>query len=235
MKKDGVIQAVKRFYSARRPQVLVAPSLLACDFRHLAAEVKKAEAAGADLFHLDVMDGHFVPNLTFGPLVVAAVRQVTDLPLDVHLMIANPHRYLHDFREAGADFITVHQEAVPHLHRVVAAAKELGARAGVALNPATPLSLLDAILAELDIVLLMSVNPGFSGQQFIPEVLRKVREARERKEARGHRYLIEIDGGMNGRTAPEAVAAGAEVIVAGNGVFGTRNYRRAIGSLRSHR
>lgn len=218
----------------RRPsnKPLVAPSLLAADFSFLSKEIKSAEQAGADLFHLDVMDGHFVPNITFGPLLIAAVRRLTSLPLDVHLMITNPDRHLAAFRKAGADLITVHQEAVPHLPHTISAIKKLGAKAGCSISPSTPFFLLKDILPHLDLLLLMSVNPGFGGQKFIPAVLKKVAKAKQARIDSGYHYVIEIDGGMNSQTAQQAIAAGAEIIVAGQAIFGSNNYRKAIRELR---
>jgi len=201
-------------------RTLLAPSVLSADFARLGEQVRCVEDAGAGLIHLDVMDGHFVPNLTIGPPVVEAVHRITSLPLDVHLMVEEPDRYLEAFREAGADWISVHVEAVSHLHRCVSRIRELGARPGVVLNPATPLSLLDDILEYVDHVLLMSVNPGFGGQSFIPSVLRKVASLREMLGLRGLGTRIEVDGGVTLANAADLVCVGADVLVAGSALFG---------------
>ncbi len=198
----------------------LSPSILAVDFGRLAAEIANVEKAGASYLHFDVMDGHFVPSISFGMPVLRAVRACTRLPLDVHLMIEEPERYLRDFRESGADLITVHVEAVRHLHRIVTEVRELGARAGVALNPATPLCMLDYILSEVDLVLIMSVNPGFGGQEFIPASLGKIRELKRLREERGLSFEIEVDGGIGLSNAQDVIRAGADVIVAGTSVFG---------------
>ncbi len=200
--------------------VRIAPSIIAADFWRLGEEIARAEAGGADLLHVDVMDGHFVPNLTIGPLVVEAIRRRTDLPLDVHLMIADPDRYLEAFSRAGAWRLTVHVEACPHLHRTISRIKELGLGAGVALNPATPLNVLEEILPEVDLVLVMSVNPGFSGQTFIPASLSKVRRLRRMLEERGLSTDIEVDGGVQPTNARALAEAGATILVAASAVFG---------------
>ena len=200
--------------------VKIAPSILSADFARLGEQVAEAEAAGADYIHIDVMDGHFVPNITVGPLVVEAVRRTTRLPLDVHLMIEAPERYIARFADAGADIITVHVEACPHLHRVVQQIKGLGVKAGVSLNPATPLGSLEEILGDVDLVLVMTVNPGFGGQEFIAGMLSKIRRLRRRLDERGLKCELEVDGGINAETAPEVVAAGANVLVAGQAIFG---------------
>ncbi|HEY8468185.1 MAG TPA: ribulose-phosphate 3-epimerase, partial [Longimicrobiales bacterium] len=201
--------------------VKIAPSLLSADFARLADAVAEAEAGGADWIHVDVMDGHFVPNLTIGPPVVAAVRRCTTLPLDVHLMIERPERLLEAFAGAGADVLTVHQETCPHLHRTVERIRELGMRPGVAVNPATPIETLDEIAPYVDLVLIMSVNPGFGGQKYIPTSTRKVARMRQRLEALGLPSVeLEVDGGISPLTAPEVARAGATVLVAGNAVFG---------------
>lgn len=212
--------------------IKIAPSILSADFGRLAEEIRAVEAAGADLIHIDVMDGHFVPNLTLGPLVVEAIRPVTNLPFDVHLMIENPDAYLEAFAKAGADWLSVHVESTPHLHRTVSRIKEIGKRAGVVLNPATPLESLDYLLEEIDYVLIMSVNPGFGGQKFIPSALRKVRTLKEMLRARGLEIPIEIDGGVNLTTVAEVVRAGAEILVAGSAIFGTEDYRATIKAFR---
>lgn len=215
-------------------RVRVAPSLLSADFGRLAEEVRAVERAGADWVHLDVMDGRFVPNLTIGPQVVEAVRRATRLPLDVHLMIAEPERYLADFARAGADWISVHAEACPHLHRTLEQIRQLGVKPAVALNPATSLCALEEVLGQVEMVLLMSVNPGFGGQRFIPAVGEKVRRLRARLGELGlGRVEVEVDGGVNAETAKVLVGAGASVLVAGSHVFGSADYAAAIRSLRS--
>jgi ribulose-phosphate 3-epimerase len=212
--------------------VLVAPSILAADFGRLADEVRAAERAGADWIHADVMDGRFVPNITIGPLIVKAVRAATKLPIDVHLMIVEPDKYLEDFARAGADTLTVHAEACPHLHRTLQHIHHLGKRAGVALNPSTPEHHLRYVLDELDLVLVMSVNPGFGGQAFIPEVLPKVRAIRRMIDASGRAIDLEIDGGITADTAPLATQAGARVLVAGSAVFEAADCTAAVEAIR---
>ncbi|MBL8913294.1 MAG: ribulose-phosphate 3-epimerase [Archangium sp.] len=213
-------------------RVRVAPSILSADFGRLAEEVKAIEAAGADYVHVDVMDGRFVPNITIGPLVVEAVKRATTLPLDVHLMIVEPEKYIDDFAKAGANIITVHQETCPHLHRTLQQIRNAGAKPSVVLNPSTPLSAIEEILPEVTQVLLMSVNPGFGGQAFIPSTVDKVRRLRAILDARKLAVDIEVDGGINPTTAKEVVAAGANVLVAGNAVFKSKDYRAAIEALR---
>jgi ribulose-phosphate 3-epimerase len=210
---------------------VLAPSILSADFSRLGAQIEAVDAGGAGLIHVDVMDGHFVPNITIGPAVTAAVRRATELPLDCHLMIEQPSRYVRDFVEAGADMVSVHVEAEPHLHRTVELIRELGARAGVVLNPATPLSLLDDVLPHVDFVLLMSVNPGFGGQKLIPSVLRKVRDLRERIDGLGLDARIEIDGGVTEANLEEVAATGVDIIVAGSAVFGSEDARAATERL----
>lgn len=200
----------------------LAPSILTADFTRLGEQIREAEAAGVDWIHLDIMDGHFVPNITFGPVLVQAVRQVTKLPLDVHLMIAQPERYLADFAQAGANWLTVHVETCPHLHSTVQQIKELGCHAGVTLNPATPLSTLEEILPEVDLVLVMSVNPGFGGQKYIPGSTAKIARLRAMLEAIGSHAEIEVDGGINTATIAEVVGAGATVLVIGSAIFNTQ-------------
>src|SRR5262245_32652710 len=195
------------------------PSVLSADFRRLGQQVEEVESAGADGIHLDVMDGRFVPNITIGPFIVEAVRQATTLPLDVHLMIVEPERYLGDFAHAGADMISVHQEACPHLHRTIQQIKQLDKKAGVVLNPSTPLVALEEVLAEVDFILLMSVNPGFGGQKFIESSVEKVRRLRQWLAERGVSAQLEIDGGIDTKTAPRVVTAGATMLVAGSAVF----------------
>ena len=214
--------------------IKIAPSILSADFSRLGEEVRALEAGGADYVHVDVMDGHFVPNLTIGPLVVEAVRKVTKLPLDVHLMIENPDRYIPEFAKAGADIITVHQEAVPHLHRTVQLIRSLGKKAGVSLNPATPVSTLEVILEELDLVLLMSVNPGFGGQSFIPSALGKITALRREIDRRGLQVELEVDGGVKIDNIGRIAAAGADVFVAGSAVFSTPDYGQTIAALKQH-
>jgi ribulose-phosphate 3-epimerase len=212
---------------------IIAPSILSADFSKLAQEIVDADRSGGDWIHVDIMDGHFVPNITFGPLIVKAVRPYTQLPFDVHLMIERPEAYLKEFADAGADRITVHAEACVHLHRVIHMIKELGLPAGVALNPATPLSVLDHILEDVDLVLLMTVNPGFGGQSFIPNALPKIRALRKRLQEIGRNGVhIEVDGGINAETAPLVREAGADVLVAGNAVFGNSDRASAIAALR---
>jgi ribulose-phosphate 3-epimerase len=212
--------------------VRIAPSVLAADFSRLGDEVRAAEAAGADSIHIDIMDGRFVPNLTMGPVVVEAIRAVTKLPLDIHLMILEPERYLDAFAKAGGDILTVHIEASPHLHRTVQQIQELGKKPSVALNPHTPLHGLDVVLPELSMVLLMTVNPGFGGQKFINGVVPKIRAMRAEIERRGLDTDLQVDGGVARDTARTAVEAGANVLVAGTAVFGQPDYRAAISALR---
>jgi ribulose-phosphate 3-epimerase len=212
--------------------IRVAPSLLSADFGRLAEEVRAAEAAGADLLHLDVMDGRFVPNITVGPLVVEAVRKATRLPIDAHLMIVEPERYVEAFAKAGADIVSVHAEVSPHLHRTLQAIRAAGARPAVALNPATPLSALEHVLGDCEMVLVMTVNPGFGGQKYIEACTEKVRRLREMAQARGQALDIEVDGGIKPETVGPVAAAGANVLVAGTAVFGAKDYREAIRALR---
>ena len=212
--------------------VKIAPSILSADFSRLGEEIRAIEAGGADYVHVDVMDGHFVPNITIGPLVVEAARKVTNLPLDVHLMIENPDRYIPDFAKAGADILTVHQETVPHLHRTVQLIRSLGKKAGVSINPATPVATLDLILDDLDLVLVMSVNPGFGGQNFIPSCLGKITALRRMIAERGLKVELEVDGGVKTDNIGRIVAAGADVLVAGSAVFGTDDYRETIATLK---
>jgi ribulose-phosphate 3-epimerase len=214
------------------PPVRIAPSILAADFGRLADEVRAAEAAGADYIHVDVMDGRFVPNITIGPVVVSAVRAVTRLPLDVHLMIVEPERYVDAFADAGADLISVHLEASVHLHRTIEQIRARGKRASVALNPHSPIDGLDVVLPELSMVLLMTVNPGFGGQRFIDAVVPKIRGLRAEIERRGLAVDIEVDGGIAPDTVGIVVGAGANVLVAGSAVFHAPDYRAAIQALR---
>ncbi len=211
---------------------LIAPSILSADFSRLGEEIRTVEAAGADWIHIDVMDGHFVPNITMGPLVVEAVRRVTKLPLDVHLMIETPDRYIADFARAGADLIAVQVETSVHLHRSVQLIREAGVKPGVVLNPATPLATIEWVLADVDFVLVMSVNPGFGGQQFIPSSLEKIAQLRMMIQTRGLSTLIQVDGGVNAGTIAAVAAAGADVFVAGSAIFGSPDYATTIASLR---
>lgn len=211
----------------------IAPSILSADFSRLGDEIRAVEAAGADYIHIDVMDGHFVPNITIGPLVVAAARKVTALPLDVHLMIENPDLYIADFADAGADIIVVHAEAVNHLHRTVQLIKSLGKKAGVSLNPATPLTALDYILEELDLVLLMTVNPGFGGQSFIEACLPKIHSLRAMLDRRGCEAELEVDGGVKASNIAGISHAGADVFVAGSAVFGSGDYAKTIAGMKA--
>lgn len=211
---------------------VIAPSILSADFARLGDDIRAVEAAGADWIHIDVMDGHFVPNITIGPLVVEAVRRSTSLPLDVHLMIENPDRHIDDFVQAGADLVTVQVETCTHLDRAVHRIRERGARPGVVLNPSTPLASLDWILEEVDVVMLMSVNPGFGGQAFIPAAIEKARRLRRCIDALDREVLIEIDGGINDRTIKSVSDAGVDVFVAGSAIFGSDDYGRAIAKFR---
>jgi ribulose-phosphate 3-epimerase len=216
-----------------RREIRIAPSILAADFGILAEQVSEAEHAGADLIHVDVMDGHYVPSITLGPIVVAAVRRATQLPLDVHLMIEAPEQYLADFASAGANQITVHAETCPHLHSTLQQLKELGCGTGVALNPSTPAVVLEEVVPFLDLVLVMTVNPGFGGQRFIGEMLPKIVRVRSLLDAGGSEADLEVDGGIDATTAPAVVNAGANVLVAGSAVFGAREgIGRAIERLR---
>jgi ribulose-phosphate 3-epimerase len=212
---------------------MLAPSILSADFANLGQEVQDVITAGADVIHIDVMDGHFVPNITIGPLVVDAVRKICDVPLDVHLMISDADKYIEDFAAAGADWITVHVEACPHIHRTIHKIKELGKKAGAVLNPATPLTTLDYILDDLDLVMLMSVNPGFGGQSFIPSSLDKARSLKNMIDERNLEVGIEIDGGVSPQTISSISEAGVNIFVAGSAVFGT-DYASAISEMKSN-
>jgi ribulose-phosphate 3-epimerase len=212
---------------------MIAPSILSADFTRLGEEIRAVEAAGADWIHADIMDGHFVPNITFGPMVVEAVRRVTRLPIDVHLMISEPERYIADFAKAGADYISVHVETCIHLHRTVQLIRDAGARPGVVLNPATPLEALQWILEYADLVLVMSVNPGFGGQAFIANSIEKIQRLRQMIMEKRLTTLIEIDGGVSDKTIGNIAAAGADVFVAGSAIFGSRDYAAAIRGLRA--
>jgi ribulose-phosphate 3-epimerase len=215
-------------------EILIAPSILSADFNRLGGEIKAVEEAGADLIHVDVMDGHFVPNITIGPLVVNAAANIASKPLDVHLMISDPDKYIDSFAKAGADWITVHVEACTHLHRTVARIKELGKKAGVVLNPATSLATLDYVLEDVEVVMLMSVNPGFGGQKFIPSTLTKIWQLRQRIDSMGLDVDIEVDGGISPDTIADVAEAGANVFVAGSAVYGSRDYKETIDSLKKN-
>jgi ribulose-phosphate 3-epimerase len=213
--------------------IRIAPSILSADFGRLAEEIRAVEAAGADLIHVDVMDGRFVPNITIGPLVVEAVRKVTKLPIDAHLMIVEPERYVEAFAKAGANLISVHAEVSPHLHRTLQAIRAAGARPAVALNPSTPLSAIEWVLGDVEMVLIMTVNPGFGGQRYIDACTQKIRDLRALADARHPALEIEVDGGVKPDTAAIVAAAGANILVAGTAVFGQKDYRGAISSLRA--
>ncbi len=213
-------------------KVQIAPSILSADFSRLGQDISAVEAAGAELIHVDVMDGHFVPNITIGPLVVKAIRPVTSLPLDVHLMIKDPERYVEQFVSAGADIVSVHVEACIHLHRTIQQIKALGARAGAVLNPGTHPSAVEYVLEDLDLILVMSVNPGFGGQRFISASLKKIRQIKEMCDNQGVDIPIEVDGGVNADTIGEVVQAGASICVAGSAVFGQADYSSAIKELK---
>ena len=213
--------------------IQIAPSILSADFARLADEVAAVEQAGADLLHIDVMDGHFVPNLTVGPPIVESLKKVTKLPLDVHLMITNADAFIPEFARAGANYLTVHVEACPHLHRTIQSIKELGVKAGVTLNPATPVHTLQEILADIDLVLIMSVNPGFGGQKFIASCLAKVKAVRQMLDRIGSHALLEVDGGVKAENAAQVLEAGADVLVAGSAIFSGSDYAARITALRT--
>src|SRR5690625_3670102 len=212
--------------------IKIAPSILSADFKKLGSEIKEVEQAGADYVHVDVMDGHFVPNITIGPLIVEAIKPVTNLPLDVHLMIENPDQYIESFADAGASIISVHQEACTHLHRTIQSIKNLNVKAGVVINPATPVSMIEGILQYVDLVLVMTVNPGFGGQSFIESALPKIQQLAELKETHDYSYEIEVDGGVNEQTAKLCADAGANVLVAGSAIFNKEDRQQAIQVIR---
>jgi ribulose-phosphate 3-epimerase len=211
---------------------LMAPSILAADHARLGEEIRAVQQAGADWLHVDVMDGHFVPNLTLGPPIIKALRRVTEMPFDVHLMISNPQSCIADYVDAGANLVTVHAEACTHLHRVLMQIREAGVQVGVSINPATPVAAVEHVLHLVDLVLVMSVNPGFGGQSFIPEVLTKVAQLHALRQQLPHPYRISIDGGITPKTIGAAARAGADIFVAGSAVFGTADYADAISALR---
>ena len=210
----------------------IAPSILSADFTRLGEEIKDVERAGADYIHIDVMDGHFVPNITIGPMIVKAARRVTDLPLDVHLMISEPDYFIEDFAEAGASIITVHAEALNHLHRTIHLIRDKGVRPGVVLNPATPLGVVEYVLDQLDIVVLMTVNPGFEGQKFIPEVIPKIRRLRKMVNDLNLSLEIEVDGGIDPENIGRVSSAGADVFVAGSAIYYSKDYKETISLMR---
>ncbi len=211
----------------------IAPSILSADLLKLEEQVKAVSENGADFIHVDIMDGRFVPNITFGPNIVKTLKRITDIPLDVHLMIVEPEKYINAFIDAGADILTVHQEATVHLHRALQSIKEKGVKAGVALNPATPVANIENVIEELDLLLVMSVNPGFGGQKFINRSLRKIEEARILLDNSGSRALLEVDGGINVETAKSVVKAGADTLVAGSAIFSQRDFVSAMKSIKA--
>lgn len=215
---------------------MIAPSILSADFLRLGDEIRAAEQAGADMIHIDVMDGIFVPNITIGPLVVEAARRATKLPLDVHLMIERPERYVNDFVKAGADYLVVHAEATVHLHRTLQSIKEAGAKPGVSLNPSTPLSVIEYVLEDCELVLIMSVNPGFGGQSYIPSATQKLKALRKMVDERGlkGKVLIEVDGGIKPDNAAMVVEAGAEALVMGSAFFGSKDYKQLVTQVRKN-
>lgn len=219
--------------TTHQPTVWIAPSILSADFAALGRDIAAVERGGADLIHIDVMDGHFVPNITIGPPVVRAIKRIATRPLDVHLMIQDPDRYIRDFAEAGASMISVHVEVLPHLHRTIGFIKSFGVKAGAVINPSTPVGSLEHVARDLDFVLVMSVNPGFGGQSFIPHSLEKVRRLKALLSAAGSSAQIEIDGGVDGSNIHDIVAAGATILVAGNAIFGAADAEAATRTLRA--
>ena len=212
--------------------IKIAPSILSANFAKLGEEIKEVENAGADYIHVDIMDGHFVPNITMGPMIVEAIRPVTKLPLDVHLMIENPDHYIEAFAKAGADYLTIHVEACRHLHRTLQLIRSFGVKAGVVLNPATPIETIQHVLEEVDMILLMTVNPGFGGQSFIPNVLKKIEQVRKLVEEKDLTIEIEVDGGINSDTAKQCVEAGADVLVAGSAIYNHQDRNAALQAIR---
>ena len=210
----------------------IAPSILSSDFGNLASEIRAVEEAGADYIHIDVMDGHFVPNLTVGPIVVECVRKLTRLPLDVHLMVERPENLLDAFIKAGSDIITVHVEATPHLHRAIQSIKEKGARAGVSLNPSTPIQSIEPVIEDVDMVVIMSVNPGFGGQELIRSALAKIKRVRKLLDEAGSKAELEVDGGIKAENIRDVSLAGADVFVSGSGIFKTKDYKKTIAEMR---
>lgn len=213
--------------------VKIAPSILSANFAQLGEEINEVEKAGADYIHVDVMDGHFVPNITIGPLIVEAIKPITQLPLDVHLMIENPDQYVEAFAKAGASIITVHEEASVHLHRAIHLIKSLDVKVGVAINPATPVTMIEPILGDIDLALVMTVNPGFGGQSFIHETVNKIARLDELRKKHNYTYEIEVDGGVNVDTAKRCTDAGADILVAGSAIFNQANRERALQSIRN--
>ena len=213
---------------------IIAPSILSADFSRLGEEISAVETGGADWIHIDVMDGHFVPNITIGPGVIGSLRKITKLPFDVHLMIENPYRYIEDFAAAGSDIITVHVEATHHLHRTVTMIRDMGIKVGVSLNPATPLLQVEPILPDLDLLLIMTVNPGFSGQRFISSMLPKIRKAREMINTISPATILEVDGGVNLENIKTIAEAGADAVVAGTSIFGSKDYHHTITKMRTN-
>lgn len=234
-KAPGALQELlkERLGLSVKSNILVAPSILSADFSRLGDEIEAVANAGADWIHVDVMDGHFVPNITIGPMIVEAVRKITDLTIDTHLMISDPNKYIEDFRNAGSDIITVHPEATCHLHRTLNRIKELGAKAGAAINPSTSLTSVECVLSDLDVIMLMTVNPGFGGQSFIPTMLPKLDNLRKMVDDSDYDILIEVDGGVSPKTAPDLIKRGADVFVAGSAVFNRPPYMEAISALKT--